>query len=585
MAQIILGGSVGVPGSVAVLGNFNVVFASDANHTLSPTEFSNKFLNVTGTISVQRDLIAPLNQGQEFVVQNNTAGGHTIRIIGSSGTGVIIPSNGTLSVVCDGTNYMQTSGSGTFTAAGDLSGTSSSQTVIGINGHLVNFGPYPITASSPTNGQILEFISGAWNAVTLSASGVSWTGDLGPGAGVTSSSDGVQYVTSISGAQGGGTPGRIQLYGNNFHILNFVNSNFTIDQQQSISAFLTGHNGHDGYNILITAQTGQIGDIGLISGNGGSVIISSGFGGSGLSTTPGAVGSIQINTADASSALLLNPNAATIQANTSVNITMADTSSFVQLGSNQVIMSSGTGSTSGTTLVQSNNDGYISFMQMTPDVISEGDNLTQINVSSPPGKLAKIELSANGVEQFSIATNGVKLLQLAPISGTGLIGINSSGLLSFVSAPAYGSVLADVNDTVSAGGGFVNFTITSSPSNAITQGASGFTIINSGTYRYDFQVRGTPSTLSPPSSVSFALSVNSFIQLQTQFASDVQTTTLGAGLTEVVTGSGIISLSAGNIVKLRNRTNENADTVTLVSLVTGGGTATINAMLTLQQIA
>lgn len=134
MANIPLGGSIGVPGSVSILGNYNVIFASDANHTLTATEWSNNFLEVTSGVSLTatRNLVGPLNQGQGFTIQNNTTGSQAIQIIGATGTGITIPNGDLASVVCDGYNYLQPSASITF--AGDLTGSNTSQTVVNITG-------------------------------------------------------------------------------------------------------------------------------------------------------------------------------------------------------------------------------------------------------------------------------------------------------------------------------------------------------------------------------------------------------------------------------------------------------------------
>lgn len=165
-AQINLGGSVGVPGSVAVLGNYNVVFAADATHTMSSTEYSNYFLDVTSSVSLTatRNLIAPLTQGQAFVVQNNTTGGQSITIIGSSGSGVTIADGYTVAVICDGNNYIQVGGtsvvSGSFTAGGDLSGSNTHQTVIGLQGNPVSSG----TLGLSNEYEYLQWDGYAWQA-------------------------------------------------------------------------------------------------------------------------------------------------------------------------------------------------------------------------------------------------------------------------------------------------------------------------------------------------------------------------------------------------------------------------------------
>ena len=105
--QIPLTGSVGVKGSVAILGSASVTIA-DANHTLSANEYASNFLSVTSSVSLtaMRLLIAPLNKGQQFTIQNSTTGGQAIEIIGATGLGVVIPNGQTLTVACDGSNYL-----------------------------------------------------------------------------------------------------------------------------------------------------------------------------------------------------------------------------------------------------------------------------------------------------------------------------------------------------------------------------------------------------------------------------------------------------------------------------------------------
>ena len=111
--QIPLGGSIGVKGSVAVLGSASFAI-TDANHTLTANEYASNFLLVTSSVSLTttRNLIAPLNVGQEFTIENKTTGGQSIQIIGATGAGVTIPNGQTLSVSCDGTNYLTGTGGG-----------------------------------------------------------------------------------------------------------------------------------------------------------------------------------------------------------------------------------------------------------------------------------------------------------------------------------------------------------------------------------------------------------------------------------------------------------------------------------------
>ena len=62
------------------------------------------------SLPATRKLIVPLSFGQQYTVQNNTTGGQTIQIIGPSGTGVLVPNGATITVVCDGTNFIPQSG-------------------------------------------------------------------------------------------------------------------------------------------------------------------------------------------------------------------------------------------------------------------------------------------------------------------------------------------------------------------------------------------------------------------------------------------------------------------------------------------
>jgi hypothetical protein len=82
---------------------------SDANYTMSNfngvvDEARNQVLVLTGALSQQRNLIAPLVE-KTYIIRNTTTGGFGVQIIGPSGTGVIIPNGTTASVFCDGTNF------------------------------------------------------------------------------------------------------------------------------------------------------------------------------------------------------------------------------------------------------------------------------------------------------------------------------------------------------------------------------------------------------------------------------------------------------------------------------------------------
>ena len=93
--QINLGGNIGAQG-FPVLNSGTMVFASDANHTLTAQESS-----ATGGIKITsgvpltatRSLIFPTAYGKlQFVsIENVTTGGQSIIVTGQSGTGITIP--------------------------------------------------------------------------------------------------------------------------------------------------------------------------------------------------------------------------------------------------------------------------------------------------------------------------------------------------------------------------------------------------------------------------------------------------------------------------------------------------------------
>jgi hypothetical protein len=98
----------------------------DTNYTMSnfngvSDESRNQVLVLTGTNTAQRNLIAPLVE-KTYIVKNSTTGGFAVQVIGSSGTGVIIPNGTTTSVYCDGTNFYpaNTGAASNFAISGSL---------------------------------------------------------------------------------------------------------------------------------------------------------------------------------------------------------------------------------------------------------------------------------------------------------------------------------------------------------------------------------------------------------------------------------------------------------------------------------
>lgn len=116
-AQLLLGAPVGTTAG-APLGGASIVYPADADYALTTSgaqpESTRQFLQVTSTpsLTATRKLVVPLNDGQPWIVQNNTTGGQSILVIGPSGTGVVVLNGAIASVVCDGTNIYPLGGQG-----------------------------------------------------------------------------------------------------------------------------------------------------------------------------------------------------------------------------------------------------------------------------------------------------------------------------------------------------------------------------------------------------------------------------------------------------------------------------------------
>lgn len=117
----------------------------DANYTLTnfngvSDEARNQVIVATGTNAAQRDIIAPLVE-KTYTIKNSTTGGFAVRIIGASGTGVIVPNGTTASVYCDGTNFyaLNTGTTGNYTVTGNLSVTGTTSLTGALNASTATF--------------------------------------------------------------------------------------------------------------------------------------------------------------------------------------------------------------------------------------------------------------------------------------------------------------------------------------------------------------------------------------------------------------------------------------------------------------
>lgn len=164
LALIADGGEVGLWGQTtntnlgtlleqAITGTTSINMA-DANVTLTSLngatdQARNQVLILTGTNNAVRDVIPPVVK-KTYIVYNNTTGGYSIRVIGASGTGVLVP-NGTTSIVyCNGTNFYEAINSNTITGAATISG------ALSLGGALTYGGVTLSNAATGTGSMVLS---------------------------------------------------------------------------------------------------------------------------------------------------------------------------------------------------------------------------------------------------------------------------------------------------------------------------------------------------------------------------------------------------------------------------------------------
>ena len=184
----------------AIVGRGSAVFASDANLTLTYTDVStsqtvrNLYLNATSGVSLTatRDLIVP-TINKTYVVQNNTTGGRSIRVITATGTGITIPNGRTMAVYVDGTNVIAASdyvilGGGTLGGSNIVTETAtqtlSSKTLVApalgtpVSGTLTNTTGFPVANLAGAGSGVLTFLTTPSSANLAAAV----TGETGSGA-------------------------------------------------------------------------------------------------------------------------------------------------------------------------------------------------------------------------------------------------------------------------------------------------------------------------------------------------------------------------------------------------------------------
>ncbi|HRI45266.1 MAG TPA: hypothetical protein PLV39_13990 [Fimbriimonadaceae bacterium] len=83
------------------------VSMTDANKTLSASEYDQNIIEMSGTLTTGRDVILPLTDGAVKIVHNKT--GQTLTFKGATGTGVAVATAKVATIYCDGTNWYRAS--------------------------------------------------------------------------------------------------------------------------------------------------------------------------------------------------------------------------------------------------------------------------------------------------------------------------------------------------------------------------------------------------------------------------------------------------------------------------------------------
>ena len=115
-----------IPASTQV----SIAMATDANITLTQQQAANDILTLTSAVNLTatRDVVLPLLP-RRYTVSNKTSGAQSLRFIGATGTGVIVPNGEPAIIFCDGTNWYQS----TSSVAGDAKGPSIVRGLVGAN--------------------------------------------------------------------------------------------------------------------------------------------------------------------------------------------------------------------------------------------------------------------------------------------------------------------------------------------------------------------------------------------------------------------------------------------------------------------
>lgn len=81
---------------------------TDADTTLTPSQYCKKFLVITGTLTADRTITLPAISGAMFVVRNNATANKNLAFKASGGSELLVAAYGeTLLLWCDGSEYRE----------------------------------------------------------------------------------------------------------------------------------------------------------------------------------------------------------------------------------------------------------------------------------------------------------------------------------------------------------------------------------------------------------------------------------------------------------------------------------------------
>ena len=317
----------------AIVGRGVVEYTSDANKTITLTESNssqdarNLFLYVdtdmSTTLTATRDLIVPTIE-KTYIVHNDTAGGQSIRVKTSGGTGITIPNGKKALLYVDGTNvieqlnYLTSAEIGTITftnpvpiASGGTNATSASAArtslglAIGTDVQAYNAGLQDISGLAKTNNNFIVGDGSNW----VAESGATVRTSLGLGSMAVQDSNSVSVtggtitgITDLAVADGGTGSSSLTLnsvlIGNGTSALlavapgtsgNLLTSNGTVwastAPATTVSSFSAGSTGFTP-NTTTTGAVTLAGTLATANGGTGVTAASTGTGGVVLSTSP-----------------------------------------------------------------------------------------------------------------------------------------------------------------------------------------------------------------------------------------------------------------------------------------------------------